>query len=577
MEGYKNLDKIPIGKIKGTFKVPKYQWGYRWGDSQVQTLLSDLWEKCKPGANAEEKYCLQPVVVKNCGENYYELIDGQQRFTTILILLNYIKREWKPRISVEFKLEYETRKATEEFMKDMNEAKADKNIDFYYIYHADLCIREWLASQFSSENDQAVAIDRLYGYIWDMVYVIWYEAADDEDSTALFTRLNIGKIELTNAELIKALLLRSYGNENDNRDKVERAFQWDAIEKELHGDDDELWGFLTTQSPEKYPTRIELLFDMMSKKSLQEKEKYFTFFWFDKQVKEGSVKKVWDDIQSRFLQIKEWYSDNEFYHKIGYLISSHTNTMKEIFDMAEDKRKSVFLNELDQHIAESINFKLKDDETYSDLSYDKNKREIANLLLLFNVQSIIQEGVYQRFPFGKYNSAEWTLEHIHAQNSQGLKTTEKQIEWIAKHLESVKAVSEEGQNEELIQEMDAIVSSKEITSRSSFDDLFNRVCQVLSEGTDTEYIHNISNMALLTRRDNAILNNSTFDVKRNDIIEMDKKGAFIPYCTKMVFLKYYTPSNENQIHFWGEKDRIRYIEAIEKVLTPYMDIINKTF
>ena len=102
--------------------------------------------------------------------------------------------------------------------------------------------------------------------------------------------MNIGKIELTNAELIKALLLRSYGNENDNRDKVERAFQWDAIEKELHGDDDELWGFLTTQSPEKYPTRIELLFDMMSKKSLQEKEKYFTFFWFDKQVKEGSVK-----------------------------------------------------------------------------------------------------------------------------------------------------------------------------------------------------------------------------------------------------------------------------------------------
>ena len=116
-----------------------------------------------------------------------------------------------------------------------------------------------------------------------------------------------------------------------------------------------------------------------------------------------------------------------------------------------------------------------------------------------------------------------------------------------------------------------------ISTENSFDDLFNRVCQVLSEGTDTEYIHNISNMALLTRRDNAILNNSTFDVKRNDIIEMDKKGAFIPYCTKMVFLKYYTPSNENQIHFWGEKDRIRYIEAIEKVLTPYMDIINKTF
>ena len=84
-------------------------------------------------------------------------------------------------------------------------------------------------------------------------------------------------------------------------------------------------------------------------------------------------------------------------------------------------------------------------------------------------------------------------------------------------------------------------------------------------------------MALLTRSNNAALNNSTFDVKRNQIVRLDQKGAFIPYCTKMVFLKYYTPSNENQIHFWGQKDRDAYINAISEILQPYLISINKTF
>ena len=77
-------------------------------------------------------------------------------------------------------------------------------------------------------------------------------------------------------------------------------------------------------------------------------------------------------------------------------------------------------------------------------------------------------------------------------------------------------------------------------------------------------------MALLNSSDNAALNNSTFDVKRNKIIEMDKIGQYIPFCTKMVFLKYYTPSEKNQLHFQGQADRIAYVEAINRVLKNYL-------
>ena len=83
-------------------------------------------------------------------------------------------------------------------------------------------------------------------------------------------------------------------------------------------------------------------------------------------------------------------------------------------------------------------------------------------------------------------------------------------------------------------------------------------------------MHSIANLALLDASDNAALSNSAFDVKRNKIVKMDKEGRFIPFCTKMVFLKYYSPSDKTDLHFWGENDRKAYVREMKKVLTPYL-------
>ncbi len=572
------LEEKVIGDIKGNFYVPKYQRGYRWTESQVKTLLNDLWENCEKTSDGGE-YCLQPVVVRKRSEMDYELIDGQQRFTTILILLSYIKRNFLPRVCINYKLEYETRKATTSFLSDIAEEKAQENIDFFHIYNANKCIDAWLKGICKNdENEMYAALMRLFPYIQKKVKVIWYEVGDDEDPVALFTRLNIGKIQLTNAELIKALLLRKSAEDQLNDTRQERAIQWDNIEKELCGDNNELWYFLTTQKASSYPTRIELLFDMMADKLPKEREKYSTFFWFEKEIKQCGVTAIWEKIQQCFLQIKEWYTDNVLYHKIGYLISSGSKTMAEIFKLAQGKRKSAFVKELNEIIAESIHFKVKETEkNYRDLDYSHHYDDISRLLLLFNVESIIRENVYQRFPFGKYNSLEWSLEHIHARNSEGLKTKESQLEWIKMHLDSVKSVSNDDRYNDLIRRMETLINSDNIETRGEFDALATEVTNALSEDTNNDYIDNVSNMALLAKNDNSALNNATFDVKRNCIVDMDRRGAFIPYCTKMVFLKYYTPSDENQIHFWGQKDREAYMKAMENILTPYLKLINKTF
>jgi hypothetical protein len=83
-------------------------------------------------------------------------------------------------------------------------------------------------------------------------------------------------------------------------------------------------------------------------------------------------------------------------------------------------------------------------------------------------------------------------------------------------------------------------------------------------------MHSIANLALLHGGDNSALSNSVFAVKRAEILERDRRGSYIPVCTRDVFLKYYSPANEHQMHFWSARDRQHYLEAMESVLADYL-------
>ena len=94
------LETKLVGFVQGKFYIPSYQRGYRWQKDQVYRLLDDIY------TNGAKSYCLQPVVVRK-HDDRYELIDGQQRLTTLYILLKYIQKEYKPRIKLNYSLNYE--------------------------------------------------------------------------------------------------------------------------------------------------------------------------------------------------------------------------------------------------------------------------------------------------------------------------------------------------------------------------------------------------------------------------------------------------------------------------------------
>lgn len=550
------LETKLVSDIKGTFYVPSYQRGYRWGEDEVLRLLNDVY------SNGKKSYCLQPVVVRK-NKDSYELIDGQQRLTTLYLIYRYMKNVNPFFSEPAFNLVYETRDNSADFLQTIDISRRDENIDFWFIANAYETIQKWF------EEDMQIRVLHLFEYFKEDVKIIWYEVGENEDAIGLFTRLNIGKIALTSAELVKAMFLSSDGKSRMDREKQEEiSLQWDNMEKELH--DDSLWYFLTNRTSARYQTRIDLILDLISKKPVDNREKYYTFFKIDDLGKTMSLDELWRQIQQTFLILKDWYENHELYHKIGYLIASEKQTLQSIFNISAGKTKKEFRALLDSCIRETISIQ----GNYADLSYEKplDYKRISTLLLLFNVESVRLNGEHtQWFPFDKFKFDEkgkvaWSLEHIHAQQSEGLRTQEMWKEWLGLHIPSVRAVSD---NNGLISAMQAAIEKQKL-ERTEFEELQQEVVELLSVQGNAEYMHTISNLALLRADDNAALNNSAFDVKRNLIVEMDKEGQYIPFCTKMVFLKYYTPSEDNQLHFWGQSDRIAYVKALNKVLAPYL-------
>ena len=146
--------------------------------------------------------------------------------------MTYIKQNILPKAATTFSLEFETRKGSELFLKNIDAERKDENIDYYHIFSALQNATEW----FESKGDETSVAIEVYNKLLNQTKFIWYQINDDVDPIDIFTRINLGKIPLTNSELIKALFLKkdNFGTESE-REKVhlkqlEIANEWDQIE-----------------------------------------------------------------------------------------------------------------------------------------------------------------------------------------------------------------------------------------------------------------------------------------------------------------------------------------------------------
>ena len=434
------------------------------------------------------------------------------------------------------------------------------------------CIREWFDGHGPRRQNAA---NKFYGYLYDRVKVIWYEASPDVDSTDLFTRLNVGRIPLTDAELVKAMLLKrstaSPGHSNpssqfDEHRQIEIASQWDMIERDLH--DEDFWAFLTNRPGHDYHTRIELIFELMAGTTTG-RERFRTFFHFKNEIEARSPMSVWSSVLERYYLLKEWYEDRHLYHKVGYLVAVGAS-VSELVRESQERTKSAFQALLDTKIRNTLDLS---QEGVEDLDYEKKWNKCRDVLLLFNVETVrMLQNSSERYPFHVHKTQQWTLEHIHAQNAEQLNKKEQWQEWLREHRAALEDIRLEGgslntQRASLLQKIDA---SFEKIDKESFSRLVPAIMEFLNPADAAEGVHSIANLALLPGDVNSALNNSVFEVKRRKILECDRNGDYIPICTRRVFLKYYTRAGDQQIHLWGAIDRKCYTDAMSEVITRYL-------
>ena len=564
-----------------SFFIPAYQRGYRWSARQVIELLEDVYEFCDRKIKVDEDfYCLQPVVVKQRGEQW-ELVDGQQRLTTILLILGYFNSRFAEDFRKQlYTLEYETRPESREYLVSLDENKRDQNIDFHFIFEAYSNIRAWFKNKAHRINDiESVFLNK--------VKIIWYQLAEAENVTDVFTRLNMGKIPLVNAELVKALFLKSSnfssaGQTVRHLQQLNIAQEWDAIEKRLQ--DDAFWYFVSNQPIAS--NRIEFVLALaarrLSSEGILEHDKLKVFLQFNKQLQnndnEVDVVKEWLKIKQCFMTLEEWFNDKALFHLVGYLVSQKV-AVETIFNLSETcKSKYTFRQNLIEQIFVKIfaNKNLNDvskaliEAELSELNYETDAKKIRSILLLFNIASMLANPITNsRFQFNKYKQDNWDIEHIRSVASDMPRDKNKQIKWlenVVDYISDVNTIHIEERSTGNSETSHAIKKDATELVKTDFNDqqfeaIYLRILSFYDPGGNNIVDNSIGNLTLLDRTTNRSYKNAVFPIKRSKIIALDKEATFVPLCTKNVFLKYYSKQVDKML-YWESKDSQDHQQAM---------------
>jgi uncharacterized protein with ParB-like and HNH nuclease domain len=469
------------------FFIDAYQRGYRWTENEVRDLLDDIREFSHTKRQDDNTfYCLQPIIVTQAEDGTsWKVIDGQQRLTTLYLIYSFYWVIESPytRDRLPFELSYNNKPMLQSCIKTFSEkeyarvemiehemSEYESDIDCHYVLEAYKCICNYfqmLMRDLNTKNE----INDMKKIFDNHMKIIWYEIANCDVATevSVFSKINMGKIALTNAELIKALLLKKDNNDSDSLASTQMniAVKWDEIEAQLA--EEGFWSFLVNEKREEttYATRIDFIFRVMARELndgilLRANERYpneetytvsenvnkekFSFYVFSNYVRllqkhpdenpdddQNYIESIWDGVCEYYRMFKDWYKNIRWYHMIGFLVeTSNKKYIDQILELSRlyregsdesgEGHKDHFEKELRSRISKEI-FGEKTvpsisacRDFISDLDYSVKPDDIRKTLLLYNIAYLEACQENGRFPFEKYKDEKlsWDLEHINA-------------------------------------------------------------------------------------------------------------------------------------------------------------------
>lgn len=583
-----DLDLRTVWELHGyTFVIPYQQRGYKWTKDNVINLLDDLIVFMNP--DKPTFYCLQPIAVVPVGkeeEHKYSVVDGQQRLTTLYLLYKYlVSDDADLSESTEmFHYEYERDKNNERrnLLQKRIENENDATIDFFYITQAYLAIKKWFETR---QDDKGRFLNLLKepSRSCKSVQVIWYTVGEDKKHD-VFRNINSGKIQLTNLELIKALLLNRQ-NGIPNQELV--ALQFGRIERQL--EEDRFWFMMCKKDVNRKhgQSRMDLLFNLVE--GITDKE-YQTnprasFFRLSK-LDSSKLLAYWKKICEAFQRFKDIFDDPYTFHYVGFLTSFGGSPLKSILDKSESLTKSDFLSYLRYEVKSCLG---KVHDKLEDYSYGDGKDRLCRLFVLHNIESILQryENLkeardlrfsYEYFPFELLDKQSWNIEHIASQTDNALKTRNEREDWLnCMKVDYPKAVED-------------VISQEKWLGDFSDDKNFNSLYRAIVKEVEIDSISErkkdgIGNLVLLDEHTSKSFHNALFPSKRKIVLTAsglrnksdsktnldDVKSVYVPLCTQQVYTKAYNKSTDVKLNAWKKADYDAYLADMKEKLAFYFD------
>lgn len=555
--------------LKGEYKffnIPEYQRGYKWSSTQIKQLLKDI-NDFNSNSNDDKFYCIQNItIVDNIQKKCFNVVDGQQRLTTLLVLLSYLDQSDLVKDKLKYSVRPETDKFIEHFIlkKDIEKytewspfiKSTDKSTviddydhqDIFYLFSAYNTIKKWFDEE-SVEND--LFKDKLLNKVKLIV-----NNPNTKNEQELFVNLNTGMVSLDGADLIRALLITNVAKEelanydlnevktivriNERRVRIgleldEISTWWNqknVIEyfsslKKINVSSSETIDFDST----KYP--INLLYKLFVSKR-DKKEIKLSDFEVDNFIN------LYNELITLHRTIKDWFQDYEIYHFVGFLLFQTTIIFDEIWELWEKaKNRNDFITSLKEKIYKSL--KNDEIEKLQDTTIDWfSNDDLYKILILLDIIQIVSSQGKNKLSFldaRYFKPRSEDREHIFPQTPIG--NNNCGIDVMKKYLDILRDAGIEINLEE--------DKWEDANYQESFANEIN------NQLTKEIHINSIGNLCLLHEKVNRGYGNDFYSEKRFIIIQNVKKGEYIRPHTLNAFDKGFDEKSKNMDN-WTHDD-----------------------
>lgn len=600
------------------YNIPEYQRGYKWNSQQITQLIEDINEFETEGDD-DLFYCLQNITLVESPDDRTKIniVDGQQRLTTIILLLAFLDDGDR----IEDKLIYSVREPSNNFLQslitdqelrssvlasagfdDFLEEYDEIDYDFqdiYFMFNAYRTFSKWF------EENKDVSQELYHVKLLTQVKLI-VNRVEGISEQELFINLNAGQVHLDGSDLIRAILITRVAKQemeeydSDNVEDVLRLNErrlrigWELDELNAWWSQPEIREYFgsfcsistapqeTIQFKENvYP--INLLYKLWAETNGKND---IRLSWFE--TKSTSALDLYTSIIKTHRVLKDWYNDRFIYHLLGYLFTNYHPNFKVYWDFWSGKNqtrekftsylksqvnKFVFGEEPNEDNQETgiefwlyrmINF----DSSSPNNWYESDKLE--KILILLDVIAHSKETVAGNpLPFlsPKYfaNQKE-DKEHIYPgtpKQLEVLKALDRPIVAINDYINQLN----EGYEDELVIDNWEIIE-EEWSELESHEQEERRV-QLKNKIHNKRPINSIGNLVLLHRSINRSFGNDYYNDKRAMVVQNAKNGEYIRQHTLNVFVKNIETDNLN---VWTMDDILTNARNIHDFLVVFFGV-----